>query len=252
MKRTEQWIIKNTRIADFLPESDISGKDDDYIRRNYEHSYVPDLKDISDRIPKEVADQISKKYPSLNFLGNGYFGAVYRNNDRPGWLIKVTTDETEFLGLKKIEMDGWKPKQCIVPTGECYEIEYTVKNTYGKDVEKRVGVIETKEIERLNDFEKDWANRILRYLGNKRRGNNWNSILNRKQLKEFIDMKYGSRISNELDEGGYDIFEKYMELAVCLGNDYNIDDMHSDNIGKKEDGRYYLIDLGLLVKPKWN
>lgn len=109
------WVMQNCRFAMPLPKADSRPIEDEKDRTGDEEARSM----ISSSISEEIQAQIEAKFPNLEEFDNGFNGVVYRNKDKPGWLLKVTTDDSEKIAAE-VQME--RKLSCIVPVISCQEL----------------------------------------------------------------------------------------------------------------------------------
>lgn len=239
MKITERWISKNccfkrnTRIADVLPESDMT--EEEIVKKQGEWK-GNDVSRISKALSKELIEQIEADFGHLKFFDNGRFGVVYRNELEPGWLIKITINMEELNALKEIEnMDD---VLCLVSYGR--------SKVYTDSNGMQAGIIETKEVKKLPSDEARifWhAHSFIEFgakFGEKVEGfkNYLEYLVKRREIIGKIDYKKS-----------IEVYLKLEALIKCLAsNELEHHDIKADNIGIESDGRYVIFDFGGLIK----
>lgn len=226
--KTASWVSNNCRFADVLPKSDKT--ENQIINQQGEN-----IKNISAGIPLDIVKEIEKDYGNLSFLNNGSYGVVYRNKNKPGWLIKITKHEAEMDAIEKFRGINLP---CLVSYGrsKVYKNEFGVK----------VGLIETKEVSRLSNDEAFCFDYTLDFFKNLTKfGGGWDNFI---EYLYYLEGKHTIKPDVFTMDFWREIYWKVEALLECLdSNGMEHWDIRSDNIGIDQN-KYVIFDFGGLMK----
>ncbi len=179
----------------------------------------PGIKYIDRHLTQENSDKINKNNPDIEFLNAGANGIVLGDKN-PNHVYKITRDITEFDAAKALLK---KPCSCIVRVFSAKAIQ---NNVWQIELEKVIPLIDNESslCYSLSDYASMRGMPSFNYV-----------------TKRMTDTLLEPPNFNDLKP----VYDKFAKLINCIvDNGFSIEDAHSDNIGKRQDGSYVLLDLG--------
>lgn len=195
-----------------------------------------------EELDKTLQDtSIFDKYGPLRYLGSGTSGVAYYDAGS-GKVVKVTFDETEYEAAQAVMEYNSMMNGTLPHIVQVFDVE---KVPEGEGISQEFYILVIEKVYELDDMEKEIVRFISentgyapQHLSGYFRETNKRRILEDWKNSEFADM---------IDTNSFiEVYEKFYDMINFLIEEMGLApfDIHQDNIGKRADGTYVLMDLG--------
>jgi hypothetical protein len=193
-------------------------------------------------MPGDVASEEAEKYPGMSYLGEGAWGLAY--DVKSGQVVKYTTDADEAISAQRIQ-------ECQSADGcnwaaRVYHIQ-ELKTTGKPSDRAKLFAIVLEKLEHLNKVEylvinlASSSDAIKLLVADRRRG--FSLVMN-----DIMIRLSGEGLQNITRGEVIGILNRFTDMLQSMATaKAKLHDVKPENIGKRADGNFAMLDMGFLL-----